>query len=33
MYWQNYLHIVAMDPINRKDKFWSGIRENLDRKK
>lgn len=33
LYWQKYIEQVQFDPMHRKDPFWRGIQENLERKK
>lgn len=33
LYWQRYLDQIATEPLNRKDKFWQGIKFQLDRRK
>ena len=32
-YWQRYLDQIALEPLNRKDPFWSGVRQAMDKKK
>lgn len=26
LYWQRYVNQVSMDPLHRKDEFWTSIR-------
>ena len=33
LYWQKYIQQISLDPMHRKDPFWRGIQENLDKKK
>lgn len=26
LYWQRYVELTALEPLNRKDRFWQGIK-------
>jgi hypothetical protein len=31
LYWQRYADQISLQPLRRQDKFWQGVKENLDR--
>lgn len=31
-YWQRYKDLVSMDPLNRDDPFWKGVKSDLDKR-
>jgi hypothetical protein len=31
LYWQRYADQISLQPLRRQDKFWQGVKENLDK--